>query len=176
MRHNKNKKGQAGYSLLEITMVAGIIIIFSVAVIIGYRIASDSTNLNKAVNNLNSLTAGVRNIFATQGDYNGLTNAVIVSSNSIPEDMRVPGNTTQIKSPWANNGITVTPVNVGGTADDGFEMKWNNVPRSACQDFVTKVYRSYTVQVGGGAAVTGVAGAATACNGTGNVTITFTTR
>lgn len=173
MKINRKRK-QGGYSLLEITMVAGIIIIFSVAAIVGYRLASDSANMNKAVNNLNSLTAGVRNMFATQGDYTGLTNAVILTSNGIPEDMRVTGNTTQIKSPWFNDGITVAPANVGGTANDGFTMTFKNVPARACQDLVTKVFRSYTVKVGS-TTVTTVPQASTAC-GTSAQNVAFATR
>lgn len=175
MKRELRRKIQSGFGLLELMMSAGIAIVISVLVFFAYQAAMNYFNMNKAVDNVNALTAGIRSIFATQGDYNGLTNQVVLSSNSIPEGLRAGNSTSQIKSPWANNGVTVTPANVGGTADDGFTMQYNQVPRNACQDFASKMYRSYTVTVGG-TAVTSVATATTACNGTGNVAISFTTR
>lgn len=174
MKINKMRNRQSGFSLLEITMVAGIIILFSVAAIVGYRMASDSANMNKAVNSLNSITAGVRNMFATQGDYVGLTNAVMLTSNSLPEDLRGTGSGT-IKSPWLNAGVTLSPANVGGTANDGFNIRFNNVPARACQNFVTQVFKSYTITVGS-TPVTSVATASTACASGTTQNITFATR
>ena len=175
MKNTKRKIGQSGFSLLEITMVAGIIILFSVAAIVGYRMASDSANMNKAITSLNSLTAGVRNMFATQGDYNGLTNAVLLTSNSVPEDMRAGTSTSKIKSPWHDDGIDLKPANVGGTADDGFVIQFKDVPARACQNFVTQVFKSYTITVGS-KSITNVATASSACSSGTEQDISFATR
>jgi type II secretory pathway pseudopilin PulG len=172
----KDKSKQAGFSLLEISMVAGIIVVLSVLAIIGFQAAKQSADLARAVTNLNALTASVRNTFASQGDYTSLSNTSVLTSNTLPENMRVPASTTLIKSPYANDGFTVSAANVGGTANDGFQMDMKLVPARACQDFVSQVYRNYDTVSVGGSAVTSVATAATACSGTGAKTLTFTAR
>lgn len=174
----KSKLRQAGFSLLEIVMVAGIIIVLSVAAIVAYQSAQQATNMNTAVSNLNSLTASIRNTFATQGDYTGLTNAVVLSSNSLPENMRVSAAGTTIKSPFANDGVDVAPANVGGTANDGFKITFKNVTGRQCQDFVNKMYRHYETVQAGSTTVTSVATAASACGGsaTAKTTVSFSTR
>jgi type II secretory pathway pseudopilin PulG len=173
MRHKSN---QAGFSLLEIAMVAGIIVVLSVLAIIGFQAAKQSSDLARAVTNVNALTASVRNTFSSQGDYTDLSNDIILSSNTLPENMRVTSGSSLIKSPWANAGFDVVPANVGGTANDGFQMTMNLVPARACQDLVSQVYRNYDAVKVGGNVVTSVATAKTACSGTGTKSVIFTAR
>jgi type II secretory pathway pseudopilin PulG len=172
----KDKSKQAGFSLLEIAMVAGIIVVLSVLAIVGYQAAKQSSDLARAVTNLNALTASVRNTFASQGDYTDLANGIVLTSNTLPENMRVGTSTTLIKSPWANAGFDVIPANVGGTANDGFQMTMNLVPARACQDLVAQVYRNYDKVSVGGSTVSSVATAQTACSGTGTKSVIFTAR
>ncbi|MFK4132048.1 type 4 pilus major pilin [Pseudomonas luteola] len=171
----KHSNKQAGFSLLEIAMVAGIIVVLSVLAIVGYQAAKQSTDLAKAVTNVNALTASIRNSFSSQGDYTDLSNKIVVSSNTLPDNMRVTGDATSIRSPWSTAGFVVAPAQLQ-TKNDAFTITANVVPARACQDLVSQVFRNYESVAVGGTTVTSVASAQTACTGTGTKTIVFTAR
>jgi type II secretory pathway pseudopilin PulG len=169
---------QVGATLLELTMVVGIIAIIAIAAISYYNTTSHSNKINDEVKNVNTLTAAVRNMFDSQGDYAGLTNAVILKSGAFPDRMRVAGSTTLIKNAWVNNGVNLGTVAYQGTTNAAFTVSYLLIPERACTDIVSRTYRYYQDVVPvtvNGTAITGAALASTACNQVTN-TIIFTAR
>lgn len=172
----RGMRRQAGATLLELTMAIGIIATISIAAIAYFNTSNDSNRIKDEINNLNTLSGAVRNMFNSQGNYLGLNNAVILRSNAFPDRMRVPGNTTQIKHAWRDNGVTVAPTNFLGTANDSFTITYSNVPARACSDLVSRTMRYYDQVTVGSTVVTNVGAATTACGSTGTTTVKFITR
>jgi type II secretory pathway pseudopilin PulG len=175
---HRGLRKQVGATLLELTMVVGIIAIISISAISYYNTTSHSNKINDEVKNVNTLTAAVRNMFDTQGSYTGLTNAVILKSGAFPDRMRVPNSTTLIKNAWVSNGVDLGTVAYQATADAAFTVTYKLVPERACTDLVTKTFRHYTDVVPvtvNGTSISNSGVAATACNSATN-TIVFTAR
>ncbi|MND11567.1 Major structural subunit of bundle-forming pilus precursor [compost metagenome] len=173
--NNKSFKNQVGATLLELVMSIGIIAVIAIAAISFFNTANDANKVNDEVKNLNTLSAAVRNMFNSQGDYAGLTNAVIIKSGAFPDRMRVPSSATLIKHSWLNDGVVVAPATVNGTTNDGFTVTYKDVPERACSDIATKTFRFYDKVVVGSTTITGSASATTACSTAANDMV-FTAR
>ncbi len=176
---NRQIKSRRGATLLELTMVVGIIAIISIAAIAYYNSVNNGNKIKDEVNNLNSLSATIRNMFNTQGSYSGLSNAVVLKSSTFPDRMRVPNNATQIKHSWLSNGVTVASANVSGTADDGFTITYKGVPGDACTDIISNTYRHFVKVKQGSVELTPQSTLAQITSTCGNATnneIVFTTR
>ncbi|MDG3024885.1 MULTISPECIES: type 4 pilus major pilin [Vibrio] len=174
---NRQIKSRRGATLLELTMVVGIIAIISIAAIAYYNSVNNGNKIKDEVNNLNSLSAAIRNMFNTQGSYEGLSNAVVLKSSTFPDRMRVPNNNTQIKHSWLSNGVTVASATVSGTAHDGFTITYKDVPNDACTDIVSNTYRHFVKVEAGNGAISNLGDVAGSCNsGSDKNTIIFTTR
>lgn len=145
-------KKQAGATLLELTMVVGIIAVISIAAISYYNTVNNANKVKDEVNNINSLSASIRNMFNSQGSYEGLENKIILKSSSFPDRMRVnQTDFVNIKNSWLNAGVTVASTNIMGTAHDGFTITYTGVPQKSCFDLLSQTIRHYYVNVGGGA-------------------------
>lgn len=177
-----NIRKQMGATLLELTMAIGIIATIAIAAIAYFNTANDSSKINDEVKNVNTLTGSIRNMFNSQGNYEGLTNEVVLTSGAFPDRMRVSvTEKSQIKHSWLNDGVTVLPTNFQGTANDSFTVLYKNVPARACVDLVSKTFRFYDQVDVDGTVITNIPSATTACgqHSAGNkttVNITFTAR
>ena len=124
-------------------MYLGLGVMVIIAAVNWYRQAKLTSDVSATVQNLGVLTTNVRNSFQQQGTYEGLSNTIVLSSNGVPEGMRVPGDETLIRSNFATDGVDITPENVGGIDDDGFGILFKEVPIRACNELVQKTYRTY---------------------------------
>lgn len=171
----KDIKNQVGATLLELVMAIGIIAVIAIAAISYFNTANDANKVNDEVKNINTLSAAIRNMFNSQGDYAGLTNTVIIKSGAFPDRMRVGSSTTLIKNSWLNDGVDVAPANAMGTANDSFTVTYKGVPERACVDITSKTFRFYDKVAVAGTQITGSASATTLCKAGAN-TIVFTAR
>jgi len=124
------KRGRA-YSLLEVIIV--IAIIAGVAVIIFNR-SSDANNsriANDEASDYALMSARTRTMYASQGDFTGLTPKAMIDLGLIPKTMV---NGDNIRSRW-NTSVDVAPTNLNGNAGDGVEFSYT-LPRTVCSDFV----------------------------------------
>lgn len=183
MKNIKNYKGQVGATLLEMVMVVGIIAVISIAAISYYNSVNNGNKIKDEVNNLNSLSSAIKNMFNTQGDYEGLNNNAIISSSTFPDRMRVRNSPNLIKSSWKNDGVVVRAVQMLDTPNDGFTVTYSEVPQKACFDFVQQTSRHYYIKKAspgvqwnkGNDRVQTIADVQAVCNQPTN-SITFTTR
>jgi type II secretory pathway pseudopilin PulG len=137
----KNK--QKGASLVEFMMYLGLAALVIVAAVNWYRQSKLTSDVTATIQNLGVLTASIRNSFAQQGTYEGLANTIVLSSNGVPESMRVAGDQNLIRSNFATDGVDILPRNVGGIDEDGFGLTFKQVPVRACNELVQKTYRTY---------------------------------
>lgn len=169
------KNVQKGFTLIELVLVLAIVAALSMLVFTSFNTSNDTNKVNTEVNNINSLSGAIRNMFNTQGNYTGLTNDVILRSISFPESMRVTGAANNlIKNGWVNTGYTVAPATVTST-DDVFRITMLSVPQEACASISSVTYRHFITLTANNTAVTNVATATTACNSDSN-TLIFTGR
>lgn len=143
--HALNK--QKGATLLEIVMVIGIIAVIAISAMAYFNQANNSQRAVEEVKNIATLAGSIRNMFNTQGNFDGLENEVILKSNAFPDRMRVPGSDDLIKHGWADDGvIVVSESNVVSTTNhDAFSITYKNVPESGCSDLVANTVRYYMI-------------------------------
>lgn len=150
MKHINTLHNQKGATLLEIVMVIGIIAVIAISAMAYFNQANNSQRAVEEVKNIATLASSIRNMFNTQGNFDGVENEVILKSNAFPDRMRVPGSDRLIKHGWADDGVDVGSENVMGTAHDSFFITYKDVPESACSDLVANTVRYYMiVEVGG---------------------------
>jgi len=167
----KNKNN--GLTLLELLMVVGIAAVISVSALVFFQSTDESSKVAREVSNISMLSSGISNIYQQQGSYDGVNNAVIVASATLPDNMRGPGG--NIKSPWKADGVTITPARINSTSYmDSFTITYTAVPDRACVDMVTKTYTSFHETVVNGVAITSVPAATTECSNSDSNEISWT--
>jgi type II secretory pathway pseudopilin PulG len=138
---------QKGATLLEIVMVIGIIAVIAISAMAYFNQANNSQRAVEEVKNIATLAGSIRNMFNTQGNFEGLENEVILKSNAFPDRMRVPGSDQLIKHGWADDGVEVESENniVSATNNDAFSITYKDVPEAACSDLVAHTVRYYMI-------------------------------
>lgn len=152
-----NRKKQAGFTALEITIViiVGIIIIAAA----GPRIAKmfKNNDLEKEVGHYSSLLMETKAL-RTKGSYGAVGTDLVpqlIAVDAVPKSMTVSSGT--LKNSWDG---TVTVVSTGS----GFNMTVPALPKSDCIQLATKVSAggAVTTTIGSGTAITGPVDNATA--------------
>ena len=141
-----------GRSMVEMLGVLAIIGVLSVGGIAGYSKAMNKFKINKTTDQVTMLVANIRTMFATQGNYDGLTEATAVQYGLIPNDMYTQ--TAQggydsikgLKNAFAGE-VTITAVparsaNANNTTETGvgaeaFVIAYDNLSEEACVAMLT---------------------------------------
>lgn len=169
----RNQKRQAGFGLIELMLSIGIIAILAIGVVSYFNNVDHSNKVKDEVNNLNAMSGAIRNMFNSQGSYQGLSNTVVLKSGGFPDRMRVPSSTTLIKHGWLTSGVTVAPATVAST-DDSFTITYASIPEKACSDIVSNAFRFFEKTTINGTDITNVGLATSTCAATN--TLVFRTR
>lgn len=145
----KNK----GFTLIEILIVIGIIAVMTIGIFIAYTKVQAGSQANNESRNVSTIVAGIRNLYASQGNYNdGAMLTTVIKGNIIPESMLNTGNpstATAINNSFGGT-VTLTPANLGTGTNNAFDVKYDNVPASVCSKFVTEsVGVAQKIQVAG---------------------------
>lgn len=157
---NLKLRSQAGATLVEIIMVVALIALITIGVLTYFNSANQSSKVEQTINNLTSLTSAIRNQYATQGDYSGITEAVVYNFANVPVMMK-SGTAGQLIHPWSSATTAVTI----STASpfDTFTMGLGGLDSATCTDIASKIYRHFDAVAVGATAVTSVATAQSAC-------------
>lgn len=169
-------KRQTGATLIEIIMVVALIAIITIGALTYYNSASESSKVQEAVGGLTGLSAVVRNQFQSQGDYQGLTEALLFRSTNVPVNMKSTVNTDQLRHPWSQTAASVL-IAPSGSPFATFDITFAELPRGACVEITSKVYKSFESMTVNGTTVTPTTGAATAslsCTDTNTNVLKFT--
>ena len=89
MRNLNNKNKQSGRSMIEMLGVLAIIGALSVGGIAGYTKAMRKSKINNIRNQVTHIVTGVKRLYASQKNYDGLTTEVAIKAGIIPNDMIV---------------------------------------------------------------------------------------
>lgn len=161
-----------GLTLLELLMAVGIAALIAIVALTFFNQTSDATKVSNEVKNLGSLASGVNNAYASQRNYAGLNNTVILLTNAVPDVMRGP-TANDIAHGWLNTGVTIAPF-TDVSPDDQFTVTYAAVPPGPCVDLATKTVASFdSLDVNGNPITAGneVALATAACNLAANVMV-----
>lgn len=156
----------------KIIALGATLFLIVVAVVVGSKVFSSTTTVSE-IQNLNTIVSNVRNLYANQPNYNGLTTAVAIQAGVFPSNM-VQGNTAVNK--WGGQ-VTLAQ---NTSNPNAFDLTYTNVPQDQCIQLVNNTQASNLVSV----AVNGTTlnpplnpgQIANACNNPTNNTITWTIR
>lgn len=165
---------QAGTTLVEIIMVVALIALITIGVLVYFESANRSAKVSEIVTDLAALSASIENNYAVQGDYTGISTAVVMGFVNTPERLKT-ADKTGLRHPWDNTaaGITIDPATMS-LANDGYTISLNNVPYDICQDISGKIYSKFYQVIIDSIQVTSIASSITACGTTGKKTIKAT--
>lgn len=148
----KFARKQHGSTLIELIVVIGVIALIILGVAKNANTATNSNTIRDEISNLATLSSTIKNMFSSQGNYEGLANSIVLQSSTFPEGMRVDADDTEnIKTTWASDGVQVASTNMLGSDNDGFTITYSNVPQKQCHDFIAATFRYYYINTAGGA-------------------------
>lgn len=176
-----NKKG---FTLVEILLVVGFIALAGIGIYTVYAKVQMSNAALSEGKNLDTIRAGVKNLYGGSQNYTGLNNTVLNDSRITPDSMRPIPYAAGVGTITNSFGgtVVVVPVALAGGTDNGFSATFNNVPGAVCARLVTGAGTGWDqIRVGAtsvkafGTGQITVAALATACaaDAGGGVPITF---
>lgn len=153
-----NKKEQSGRSMVEMLGVLAIIGVLSVGGIAGYSKAMAKFKTSKALDQVSTLVANVRTLYASQPNYEGLTTEIAIKMGAIGPEMLNGVKQEDATSAFNafNGGVTVTAKTVDGGTNRYFEVVFDGLSREACVQMASSDWGSgsgsglYSVQAGNG--------------------------
>ena len=130
---------QQGFTLIELVLVLGVIALIAIAAFLVYPSVVSGTQANTESTDVTSITACVKTLFGSTGDYTGLDTPTAIKGHCPPSTM-VAGNfaSTTMTSVWAQ------PVDITVDATPTlFDITYTNVPTAACLKFVADVGNNF---------------------------------
>jgi len=135
MKLNFNRKQKRGFTLIELLLVVGFIAVAGIGIYTVYNNVTLNNAANTENRNIDTIRAGVKNLFAGAPTTAGLTNTVVNNAAITPKNMITTGSPTVITNSFGG-AVTVTPIALI-VANDGFRITYPAVPGAVCTKLVT---------------------------------------
>ena len=175
---NLRQLKQRGFGLLEVILSLAVIGILSYLVFTIFGGASTTASIKRETDNMAFVASRIPRIFASQGNYAGITTATMITAKAFPDSM-APSGATVVSNSFKGN-VTVAPANILGT-NDGFAITSAGIPQDACGEIASTSANAFTQIAINGTVVRSltnpnvqVSATAAACNDATNNTIIFT--
>ncbi len=123
------KNNQTGRSMIEMLGVLAIIAVLSVGGIAGYSKALTKFKINKIVNQVTTIAANIKTLYAQQKDFEGLTTESATLMGAIPNEM---GSSYPLTNPF-NGAFNIYT----SYYTDGFALVYDDLPKDVCLTLVT---------------------------------------
>lgn len=137
---NLIKNEQSGRSMVEMLGVLAIIGVLSVAGISGYSKAMAKFKITKTTDQISTMVANLRTIYAGQRNYKDLVTKTAIDLGSVPSEM-LGGADDTINNAF-NGAVTIGTISVGGVANLGFYVKYDRLSQDACSTLATSDWGS----------------------------------
>ncbi len=133
------RKGKKGFTLVEILLVVGFIALAGIGIYTVYTKVQMSNAALQEGKNLDTIRAGIKNLFGGSQNYTNLANPVVNDARITPDAMRpIPYNAGETSITNSFGGaVTVVPVSLGTGTNNGFRVTYPNVPGAVCAKLVT---------------------------------------
>lgn len=116
-----------GLTLIEVLLALGIAAVVIVGAVAFYNNASNTTKMNEAKAQIQTIGGGIKTLYASQSSYSSVSTNVVVNAGIAPQNA-IDGN--QLINPWG--GATI----VSGAART-FEIRMEEVPNDACVNILS---------------------------------------
>ncbi|MHD0644558.1 type 4 pilus major pilin [Pseudomonas aeruginosa] len=155
-------------------MAVALIALITIGCLVYFQSANNSAKSSELISDLAALASVINYNYSQQGDYAGISTAVVLNFSAFPERLRVVGG-GGMRHPWDNTvtGITVSPASVQGP-NDGYTISLHNIPAEICIDLTSKLYTKFTKVVVNSQTITSVATSTIYCGTSGSVQIDAT--
>lgn len=133
------KRNKKGFTLVEILLVVGFIALAGIGIYTVYTKVQMSNAALTESKNLDTMRAGIKNLFGGSQNYTGLSNLTLNQARITPDSMRaIPYVAADAVITNSFGGsVTVTPVKLGtGAANNGFRVQYDKVPGAVCAKLV----------------------------------------
>lgn len=140
------KRNQAGFTLVELLLVVGIMALGAIVAYVTLPKVRSTSNANSEATSINTLAAGVKNVYAGSNSYSTLNNTVLINAKAVPDRMLTgeTGATTGIVNGFGG-AVVVSPTKLGGGQDNSaFQIVYNNVPSAECVKIATGVGNNFS--------------------------------
>lgn len=134
----QNRKKQAGYSLIEISIALIIVIGAAVAAYSLYQQSKASQEAQAAQQQIMGVVAAIKGIYS-RPNFTGLTSAVLANSGRVPTDMISGTTLTNV----FGGTVTVAPANVSGGTANGYTITYPQVGRAQCNSVVSGLRETF---------------------------------
>ena len=144
-----------GFTLIEILLVVGFIALLSIGIFMTYNKVQTSGAANTESQNITTLQAGIKNLYAGQTDYSTITPAILLNGWVVPDSMRSPSGAaaTNIVNSFSST-VAIAPYTYnGGAANNAFDITYPGIPSDICSKLVTLVGNNFVKVVVGGTTV-----------------------
>ena len=133
------RKGKKGFTLVEILLVVGFIALAGIGIYTVYTKVQMSNAALQEGKNLDTIRAGVKNLFGGTQNYATVGNLVLNQARITPDSMRaIPYVAADANINNSFGGVvTVAPVSLGGGTNNGFRVTYPKVPGAVCAKLVT---------------------------------------
>lgn len=125
--------------MVEILLVVGFIALAGIGIYTVYSKVQMSNAALQEAKNLDTIKAGVKNLFGSSSTYAGIANKVLNDGRVTPDTMRaipyVAGDTAVHNS--FGGAVTVTAINLAAGTNNGFRVTYPQVPGAVCSKLVT---------------------------------------
>ena len=137
-------KKQKGFTLVELLLVLGIMALGAVVAYITVPKVRATSNANAEATVVNTLAAGVKNVYAGSNSFKKLTNKVLIDAKAVPERM-LTETASQLVNTFGGD-VTVTPTKLGTVAADNsaYQIVSTNVPDAECVKLATGVGNNFS--------------------------------
>lgn len=143
-KKNHNK----GFSLLEILLVLAIAAALVIGAFVIYPKAQSSQRVQLESYNISTIQSGIKSLYTSVSNYNGLTNQVALNADIFPENM-VDGTTVRNSFKGVVNVLSGS-TGPSGVAGSSFIIQYMNVPAAECVKLISAVGSNfYIIQVTG---------------------------
>ncbi len=166
----KNKKNQAGRSMVEMLSVIAIIGVLTTGAIWALSSAFIRFKSEKLTSQVNEIYTNVTNYYLNKKDYSDLTTKLAIEKELLPSEMKV--------SDTAAKHIFGASATISATASSKFffSLTLNDIPESACYDLLSDIDHNIIQRIEGKAEATlplDVEEFSVVCNGDVDIIIDF---
>lgn len=132
------KKVARGFTLVEVLLVVGFIALASIGVYVVYNKVQTGNAANTESRNIDTVRAGIKNIYGGSTNYNGLTETIALNARIVPDTMRSTASQGGTIQNSFGGTVTIASATFGsGVADNAFAITYNNVPLDVCAKLTT---------------------------------------